>query len=118
MTASCDRNWNVERKNNNQINPGHPTDFVVNASDYTGHVKCGLYVAFDGPEKPHIEFDHLKDGNIRVTYLPSVAGEWVFAQFCFNENWKNVFFGLRSQFLTFVRNPLNLKRSLNKYLVK
>lgn len=60
----------------NQINPsGHPTEFVVNTSDCEGHVLCGLYVAFDGPEKPQIEFEHLKNGNICVTYLPSVAGE-------------------------------------------
>ncbi|KAG4065284.1 hypothetical protein HA402_012726 [Bradysia odoriphaga] len=55
---------------------GHPTAFVVNASDCKGNVKCGLYVAFDGPEKPQIEFEHLKNGNICVTYLPSAAGEY------------------------------------------
>lgn len=56
---------------------GNPTDFVVHASDCKERVKCGLYVCFDGPEKPDIEFDHLKDGNISVTYLPTVPGVYI-----------------------------------------
>lgn len=62
-------------RNNGNNSSGHPTIFVVNTSDCQEHVSCGLHVTFDGPEKPQIEFDQLDDGNIRVTYLPSVAGE-------------------------------------------
>lgn len=47
---------------------------MVHSSDCQERVKCGLLVAFDGPEKPDIEFDHLKDGNIAVSYLPTVPG--------------------------------------------
>jgi len=56
---------------------GTPTDFVVHASECQERVKCGLLVAFDGPEKPDIEFDHLKDGNIAVTYVANVPGVYI-----------------------------------------
>jgi len=39
-------------------------------------VKEGLCVAFDGPSEPQIEFDHLKSGNVQVTYLTKVAGDY------------------------------------------
>ncbi|KAJ6649139.1 Filamin-A [Pseudolycoriella hygida] len=55
----------------------NPSDFVVHSSECRERVKCGLVVAFDGPEKPDIEFDHLKDGNIAVTYLPTVPGVYI-----------------------------------------
>lgn len=60
--------------NNEWNDSGNPTDFLVHASECEERVKCGLYVAFDGPEKPDIEFEHFKDGNIGVTYLPTVPG--------------------------------------------
>lgn len=47
---------------------------MVHSSDCKERVKCGLSVAFDGPSEPDIEFDHLKNGDIAVSYLPTVPG--------------------------------------------
>lgn len=56
------------------INIGTPSEFVVKASECQEHVTSGLLVAFDGPEKPDIEFYHLKNGNISVRYVPTLPG--------------------------------------------
>jgi len=79
---NIDKNDNFERDNTIGIfgdgiyggTVGNPCDFIVYASDCREHVKCGLLVAFDGPAKPDIQMEPLKDGNIAVTYVPNLPG--------------------------------------------
>ena len=57
---------------------GAEARFVVETSAYNNKpCKAGLLVAFDGPSEPEIEFDHLKNGDTEVSYIPKIPGIYI-----------------------------------------